>query len=111
MEEKIELEPKYAKRIEEIDERIKGLREHQEMWKKAGGVGPRMALSAEAEIKELLAEKERILSGRQQKIDSIKEVQKTLGLLKKKSSFLKRRSFDKEIKDSDKEIESLMRGK
>ena len=111
MEEKMELEPKYVKRIEEIDEKIRSLREEQEKWKKEGGVGPRMALSAEIEIKELTEERERILSGRQKKIDSIKEVQKTLELLKKRSSFLKRESFRREIKSMDKEVESLMRGK
>lgn len=39
-----ELETKYAKRLEEIDTRIEGLKEHQQMWFRAGGVGNKMAM-------------------------------------------------------------------
>ncbi len=109
--EKEELEPKYKKRVEEIEERIKGLKEHQTMWRKAGGVGPRMALDAQREISELESEKRRILSGLQQHIDSVKETKETLELLKKKNSILKRNKYSKEIKKLDKELDELRMSK
>jgi hypothetical protein len=110
MEEK-ELDLKYQARIRQIDARLKDLKEHQVMWARAGGVGNKMAMDAQKEIGTLMAEKERILSGRQQKIDDIKQVQQTLEALKKKASLLKKRSYAKEIKDIDKEIEELKAGR
>ena len=107
-----ELSPKYMKRIEEIDKKIEEIRNNQEIWKNEGGVGPRKALAANAEINDLLAEKKAILNGTQEKIDNIKEMRSIMIGLKKRSKSLKRkREFKKEIQGLDLEAEQLRRTK
>ncbi len=107
-----ELSPKYMKRIEEIDKKIEEIRNNQEIWKNEGGVGPRKALAANAEIDNLLAEKKAILNGTQEKIDNIKEMRSIMIGLKKRSKSLKRkREFKKEIQELDLEAEQLRRTK
>ena len=101
----------YQKRLEAIDKEIKEIKENQNKWTNEGGIGPRKALYANLDIKKLEEEKERILSGRQEKIDNIKQVQQTLEALKKKSRLLKRRAYSKEIKGMDKELEELRKSK
>ena len=101
------MDDKYQKRIEEIDRQIKEIKKNQEEWTNEDGLGPRKALYANIDIGKLEEEKERILSGRQQKIDDIKQVQQTLETLKKRAGLLKKRAYAKEIKDIDKEVEEL----
>lgn len=85
------LDAKYEKRVREINKRVEDLRQHQEMWRKAGGKGYSMADKAKKEIDALLEEKERILSGRQQKIDELEDIKNILELFKKRVKTSKRR--------------------
>lgn len=105
------MDNRYQERIEEIDKQIAEIKANQDKWTNEGGIGPRKALYANLDIEKLEEEKERILSGRQQKIDDIKQVQQTLETLKKKSRLLKRRAYSKEIKNMDKELEEIRKSK
>ena len=51
-------------RINEIDERIKWLKQHATMWAKAGGRGGMMAMKAYSEIDELKLERYGLINGK-----------------------------------------------
>ena len=99
------LDAKYEKRLREIDKRVEDLKEHMVMWGRAGGAGGKMAMQANSEIKELLEEKERILSGTQKRIDELEDIKNILELFKKRVKTRKRKEeYTSEIKEIKEQI-------
>ncbi len=102
------MEKSKEERIKQIDERIKELEEHMTMWRKAGGVGGNMALTASSEINKLRQEKEDILSGKDvERISKIQLEISRLMLAREKAIIFKKRKYDSEIKELESELQSL----
>ncbi len=98
------------KRIKEIDERIVLLKDHMVMWGRAGGMGGRMAMQANQEIKELEIEKSDLINGTNNLAILKKEKEiKRLKALKEEAMFLKRIKYSKEISKQEEELEMLQK--
>ena len=102
------MEKNEQERIDQINQRIKNLKEHMVMWGKAGGVGGRMVTQAIAEIEELELEKEDLLNGTNNLM--IYKTQKRLNqlkLLKEDANLIKKLQYNSEIKKAEAELQSL----
>ena len=94
--------------IEEIEARIQDLKIHQMMWRKAGGVGPNMALKAEIELQDLEIKKQDILNGTNnyEIIKKEREI-KRLKNLRNKAIIFQKRKYGKKIAAIEKELEKI----
>lgn len=102
------MEKSKQERIQEIDERIKGLSEHAGMWAKAGGRGGRMLIDAYAEIKELELEREDLINGTNKlEIYRIERELRSLISLRSDANIFQKISYNSKIKKLEKELYSL----
>ena len=102
----------YKERLVEIDNRISGLNKQRLMWAKAGGVGGSMAMQAIGEIKNLEAEKRRILDGSQLKVEELQNKIEKLKMLRaqcKVINFIKKTKLKKQIEDCENEKYNIIR--
>lgn len=100
------MEENKQNRIKEIEERIKDLEAHSIMWARAGGRGGKMALQADAEIKELKLEKEDLINGTnklpiykfEKEIDRLKSLKEYANIFKKMTYNHKLKKLEEELK-------------
>ena len=101
--------PEIQAKIDEIDDKIEDLRDHQSMWFHAGGHGGRMAMQAHQEIHDLEMQKEDLMNGTHKyEIHELEMKKRRLLALKKESSLFKRSKISKSIKEVDQELEELL---
>lgn len=102
------MEKSKQERIQEIDERIKGLSEHASMWARAGGRGGMMAMDAQAEIIQLKLEREDLINGTNKlRIHNIENELERLTYLKRDAFVFKRLMYNSKIKKLEKELYAL----
>lgn len=102
------MEKSKVERIQEIDERIKGLSEHASMWARAGGRGGMMAMDAQAEIIQLKLEREDLINGTNKlEIYRIERELRSLISLRSDANIFQKISYNSKIKKLEKELYSL----
>ena len=95
-------------KILEIEDRIEDLRDHQSMWRRAGGMGGRMAMDANQEIKDLEMIKGDLENGTHNyEIKELERNIKRLKTLRDEAIFFKRGKYKKELEEKEQELESL----
>jgi len=95
-------------RIKEIDERIKDLQAHMEMWEKVGGRGGMMAMNAHEELKELKLEREDLINGTNKlAIYRIEKELQRLTYLRRDANVFQRIGYNSKIKKLEKELYAL----